>query len=166
MIQINTASYRTGSIDLHIAQIMMPFSNNFTTRKAVAMVLLAWLFALASGVANACLLETPATHAHVVAAASSGARVSAAMAGHTGAVADDGDKSSAARASCLKVCDESSNALATQPGRAQADTGSVPLVSVLWPVAVADRAAPSPTSAPEPVAPELPLRVRYSRLAL
>ena len=145
---------------------MMLFSNTFIQRKAVAMVLLVWLFALASGVANACLLETPTTHAHVVAAASGGVRVPAVMAGHTGAVADDGDKSSAARASCLKVCDKSSNALTTQPSRALQDTGPAPLVRVLWPVAVADRAAPSQTSAPEPAAPELPLRVRYSRLAL
>ena len=165
-MQINTASYRTASIDLHIAQIMMPFSNNFTTRKAVAMVLLAWLFALASGVANACLLESPATHAHVVAAASGGARVSAVMAGHTGAIADDGDESSTAKAACLKVCDESSNALATQLSRALADTGPAPLVKVLWPVAAADRVAPSPPDDPGPAAHELPLRLRYSRLAL
>lgn len=131
------------------------------------MVLLVWLFALASGVANACLLETPTTHAHVVAAAASGGvPVPAVMAGHTGAVADDGDKSSAARASCLKVCDKSSNALTTQPSRALQDTGPAPLVRVLWPVAVAERVANSSAGDPEPATAELPLRVRYSRLAL
>ena len=135
------------------------------------MVLVVWLFALASGVANACLLETPTTHAHAhvvaaAAAASGGVPVPFVMAGHTGAVADDGDKSSAARASCLKVCDKSSNALTTQPSRALEDTGPAPLVRVLWPVAVAEPVAPSETSAPEHAAPELPLRVRYSRLAL
>ena len=145
---------------------MKPFSNTFAKRKAVAMVLLAWLFALASGVANACLFETPTTHVHVVAAASEGARVSAFMAGHTGAVADDGDESSTANAACLKVCDESSNALATQLSRALADTGPAPLVKVLWPVAAADRVAPSPPGDPWPTATKLPLRLRYSRLAL
>ena len=148
---------------------MMLFSNTFiqlSQRKAVAMVLLVWLFALASGVANACLLETPTTHAHVVAAASGGVRVPAVMAGHTGAVADDGDKSSAARASCLKVCDKSSNALTTQPSRALQDTGPATLERVLWPVAVAERVANSSAGDPEPATAELPLRVRYSRLAL
>ena len=145
---------------------MKPFSNTFAKRKAVAMVLLTWLFALASGVANACLLETPTTHAHVVAAASEGARVSAVMAGHTGAVADGGHESSTAKAACLKVCDESSNALATQLSRALADTGPTPLVKVLWPVAAADRVAPSPPGDPWPTATKLPLRLRYSRLAL
>ena len=145
---------------------MKPFSNTFAKRKAVAVVLLAWLFALASGVANACLFETPTTHAHVVAAASEGARVSAVMAGHTGAIADDGDESSTAKAACLKVCDESSNALATQLSRALADTGPAPLVKVIWPVAAADRVAPSPPGDPWPTATKLSLRLRYSRLAL
>lgn len=130
------------------------------------MVLLTWLFALASGVANACLFETPTTHAHVVAAAFEGARVSAVMAGHPGAIADDGDESSTAKAPCLKVCDESSNALVSQPNMTQADTGPAPLVKVLWPVAVADRVAPSRTGDLWPSATKLPLRLRYSRLAL
>ena len=145
---------------------MKPFSNTFAKRKAVAMVLLTWLFALASGVANACLFETPTTHAHVVAAASEGARVLAVMAGHTGAVADGDHASSSAEAPCLKVCDEISTALVSQPSQAQADTGLAPLVRVLWPVAVADRVAPSQTGDPWPSATKLPLRLRYSRLAL
>lgn len=145
---------------------MKPFSNTFVKRRAVAMVLLAWLFAMASGVANACLLETPTTHAHVVTAASDGALVSAVMAGHTGAVADDGQESSAAKAPCLKVCDESSNAVVSQPNMAQADTGPAPLVRVIWLVAAADRVAPIQTGNPWPTATKLPLRLRYSRLAL
>ena len=130
------------------------------------MVLLTWLFALASGVANACLLEPPTAPAHVVAAASEEARVVDVMAGHTGAVADGGQESSSAEAPCLKVCDESSNALATQLSRALADTGPAPLVKVLWPVAAADHVAPSQTGDPWPAITKLPLRLRYSRLAL
>ena len=145
---------------------MKPFSNTFAKRKAVAMVLLTWLFALASGVANACLFETPTAPAHVVAAGFGESRVLAVMAGHTGAIVDDGDESSTAKAACLKVCDESSTALVSQPSQAQADTGPAPLVRVLWPVAVADRVAPSQTGDPWPSATKLPLRLRYSRLAL
>ncbi len=145
---------------------MKLISNTFAKRKAVVMVLLAWLFALASGVANACLLETPTTHAHVLTAAFEGARTSAVMAGHTGVVADSGGELPAAKAPCLKVCDESSNALATQLSLAQPDMGPAPLVRVLWLVAATDRVATSSAGDPEPAAAGLPLRVRYSRLAL
>lgn len=145
---------------------MKLFLNTVSKRKTAVLMLLAWLFALASGVANACLLETSTTHAHTVAAASGGKHVSAVMAGHTGAVADKGDESPAAKAPCLKVCDEGSSALATQLNIAQANMGPAPLVRVLWLVAEADRMTPYPADDPEPAAAELPLRVRYSRLAL
>ena len=146
---------------------MKPFSNTFAKRKAVVLVLLTWLFALASGVANACLLETPTTHAHVVAAASEGTYASVVTAGHTGAVADHGDKSPTAKAPCLKLCDDSSNALPTQLSMTHADMGPAPLTRVLWLVAAADDVAPFPIGdAARPALPELPLRVRYSRLAL
>ena len=145
---------------------MKPFSSTFAKRKAVAMVLLTWLFALASGVANACLLEPPTTPAHVVAAASDGARAVAVTAGHTGAVADGGHESLSAEAPCLTVCDDSSNALVSQPNMTQADAGPAPLVRVIWPAVVADQVAPSQTGDPWPSATRLPLRLRYSRLAL
>ena len=130
------------------------------------MVLLTWLFALASGVANACLFETPTAPAHVVAAGFGEARGLAVMAGHMGAIADGGHESSVAEAPCLKVCDDSSNALVSQPNMTQADAGPAPLVRILWPVAIADRVAPSQTGDPWPSATKLPLRLRYSRLAL
>ena len=144
---------------------MKLFSNPPAKRKAAVMVLLAWLFALVSGVAKACLLEPSATHAHAV-AAPDGARVSAVMADHTGAVADHGDESPTAKAPCLKACDERSNALPTQPGKALADTEPAPLARTLWPVNAGDRVTLSPTGDPEPAASKVPLRVRYSRLAL
>ena len=130
------------------------------------MVLLAWLFALVSGVANACLLETSSTHVHVVAAASDATHVSTVMAGHTGAVADHGDKSPPAKAQCLKVCDESSNALSSQRSRALADMAPAPLVKVIWLVAATDPVTPSPPTESWPTITTLPLRLRYSRLAL
>lgn len=145
---------------------MKPFSNTLANRKAVVMVLLAWLFALASGVANACLLETPTTHVHVAAAASDGARVLTVMAGHTGAVADGGHESSSAEATCLKVCDDSSNALVSQPSMTQAGTGPAPLVREIWLDAVADHVAPFQPGDLWPAATKLPLRLRYARLAL
>ena len=53
-----------------------------------------------------------------------------------------------------------------QPSLAKADMGPAPLVQVLRLVAEADRGATSSAGDPEPAAAELPLRVRYSRLAL
>jgi hypothetical protein len=145
---------------------MKLFTNHFAKRKTAVLMLLAWLFALASGVANACLLETPNTHAHIAAAASGAAHVPAVMAGHTGVVVHDGDESPAAKAPCLKVCDDSAKALATQLSLAHADMGPAPLVRVIWLVAAADRVALHPTGDPGSAMPDLPLRVRYSRLAL
>ena len=166
-MQINTASYCTFSIGFRFALIMKLSSNTFAKRKAVVLVLLAWLFALASGVANACLLETHTTHANVVSAASNNALVLAVLAGHTKeAVADDDHESPSAKAPCLKVCDDSSNALVSQPSQAQADTGPAPLVRIIWLVAVADRKTPFKPGDPWPSATKLPLRLRYARLAL
>ena len=48
---------------------MKLFSNPRAKRSTVFMVLLTWLFALASGVANACLLQAQETHAHSIASA-------------------------------------------------------------------------------------------------
>ena len=146
---------------------MKLISTTLAKRNAAIMVLLAWVFALVSGVANACLLETPTTHAHVVAAASEGAQGLAVMAGHTGVVADHGDESPTAKAPCLKVCDDSSTALVSQPSMAQADTGPASLIRILWLVVAADDMAAFPVGdAAGPALLELPLRVRYSRLAL
>ncbi|ABM39809.1 hypothetical protein Pnap_4536 (plasmid) [Polaromonas naphthalenivorans CJ2] len=134
------------------------------------MVLLVWLFALASGVANACLLEARQTHAHIAATASSesGAHAHAAviLPGHTGAIAD-GVGEQQFKASCLKVCDDGTRSFPKQDGSvAQNDAGPAPLFQVLW-----GKVAPSiPTlrhmDARQPATPELPIRVRFSRLAI
>jgi hypothetical protein len=60
------------------------------------MVLLAWLFALASGGANACLLVERLTHSHPGAPVA--AHATTLSAGHAGAVAGDDEDSHPARA--------------------------------------------------------------------
>ena len=54
------------------------------------MVLLAWLFALASGIANACLLETRQTHSHIGTDSSfeAAAQAPVILPGHTGTLSD------------------------------------------------------------------------------
>lgn len=146
---------------------MKLFSNTRIKRHHVFMVLLVWLFALASGIANACLLEVRETHSHVVAAGSvEAARASLILPGHAGAVADGVDVSQFS-APCLKVCDDGSRSVPKHDLTvAQADPGPAPRVVVLW-------TADSPLAAALGQRDDLllstqslPLRVRYARLAL
>lgn len=146
---------------------MKLLSNTRAKRNTAFMVLLVWLFALASGVANACLLEARETHAHIATAASSeAAHASVILPGHTGAVAD-GVGESHFKAPCLKVCDDGTRSFPKQEGAvAQNDAGPAPLVQVLW-----GRVAPVvPTlrqlDEEQPTTPGLPIRVRFSRLAI
>ncbi|MEP6964245.1 MAG: hypothetical protein ABI845_02070, partial [Polaromonas sp.] len=62
--------------------------NRRAKRNTAFMVLLVWLFALASGVANACLLEARQTHSHIATLSQAAEHPSAIVPGHTGAVAD------------------------------------------------------------------------------
>lgn len=146
---------------------MKLFSNIRATRNTAFMVLLVWLFALASGVANACLLEARETHSHVAAAGSSGAaHATVILPGHAGAVADSVDDSHF-KAPCLKVCDDGSRSLPKQDLTvAQSDPGPAALVAVLWTTAMPVVLMPREMDDTQPATPGLPLRVRYSRLAL
>ena len=87
---------------------MNPFSNPRAKRSTAFVVLLAWLLALAAGVANACLLEAPAMrYEGGVAAASATAQVSRVLAVDA-AAATGPDAGSATEAPCLKVSDDGS----------------------------------------------------------
>ncbi|WP_349277485.1 hypothetical protein [Polaromonas hydrogenivorans] len=146
---------------------MKLFSNTRAKRNTAFMVLLVWLFALASGVANACLLEARQTHSHIATAASSeAAHASVILPGHAGAVADGVDELHF-KAPCLKVCDDGSRSFPKLDLTvAQIDPGPALLVLVLW-----SRVAPViPTlrqmDVEQPATPGLPIRVRFSRLAI
>lgn len=151
-----------------IPTTMKLFSNTRAKRNTAFMVLLVWLFALASGVANACLLEARQTHAHIATVASSeaAAHAFAIVPGHAGAVADGVDESHV-KAPCLKVCDDGTRSFPKQDSTvAQTDPGPAPLVLVLWNT-VAPAIAAFPQRDVEPSAtPEPPIRVRFSRLAI
>lgn len=133
---------------------MKLFLNPCAKRSTVFLVLLAWLFALASGVANACLLQAQETHAHSIAAAEF-------------SVASHGDEAPTSTAPCLKVCDEGARSVPKPDLKiAQTDPGPAPLLVVLWTAAAPVVLAPGPMDDMWPAMPGLPLRVRYSRLAL
>lgn len=147
---------------------MKLFSNSHARRSIVLMVLFAWLFVLASGVANACVLQARETHSHVIGLAPGLADVPAALVpSHAGLLAGHGDDSQNLKAPCLKACDDGSRALSKQNApAAQPDLGLAPLVVVLWSVVAPAAATLDPMGEAQPPMPGLPLRVRYSRLAL
>lgn len=135
-------------------------SNRRASRTTTFLVLLVWLFALASGVANACLLEARGTHAD-------DAQTAAASAGHAGAVASHGDDANGARESCEKFCSDGAQA-PTTPALTVAlpHTGLAPVVAVLWNPAAPLATAPHRVVDDPPPAAGPPIRVRFSRLAL
>ena len=144
------------------------FANTRLKRNSAFMVLLVWLFALASSVANACFLETRKLHsAAAKESASPTSHAPAELPAQPGTNAGHHDDSDSTQESCLKVCDDGTHTLPkTYSGVDHNDPGAAPLVTTLW------TGSPHVVSAPRRVddlaVPIVgpPLRVRYSRLAL
>ena len=147
---------------------MKLFLNTRARRNATFMVLLVWLFALASGVANACMLEAREPHSHIATAEySEAAHVPAILPGHAGAAFDHDDGSHTAKAPCLKVCDDGSQSMPKPDLKvAQPDPGPAPLVAVLWTPAMPVILALGRVDDMQPATAGLPIRVRFSQLAL
>ena len=132
-------------------------------------MLLVWLFAVASGIANACVLKAHGDHAQVATSETLRAAYAYnALAGHTSYDTNhDGDEVDISKAPCLKVCDDGSQALLKlNPFVDLADRGAALTDSMLWAAALKVASTHrhmdcSPSASSEP-----PMRVRYSRLAL
>ncbi|MFZ2648765.1 MAG: hypothetical protein WA210_01540 [Burkholderiaceae bacterium] len=144
------------------------FSNPRAKRRTAFAILVGWSFALSAAWANACILQQLGTHAHGLSGNTSGLVQAAVIsAGHVGADTAHHEASGAAKGACLKVCDDATRAVVKPaPAGDPSDAGFAPAVTSTWtahPVAHApDRSMlelPSPR-------PSLPLRTRYSRLAL
>ena len=144
------------------------FADTRTKRNTAFAMLLVWVFALASGVANACLLETPDHHATALkGSAATTIEAHDKSVAHLDAPAGHHADADSTKESCLKVCDDGTHSLPkAYAGVDHADPGPPNLVTTLW-----TRSMPV-VSAPHRVddlaIPILgpPLRVRYSRLAL
>lgn len=158
----------TPTLRCHLAPPDMKLFSTLRSRRSTALVvLMAWLFALASGVANACASELAEADVDVPSA-----RVSATLhahdeSAHHRSAGDHEDESDASKASCLKFCDDGSHSIPTEfDGVDLSPPGMAPLSAVLWAadasVDVTLRRRPGPHTG----VPLLPLRVRYSRLAL
>ncbi len=135
-------------------------------------MLLIWSFALVSGVANACLLET-SFHDHLSAQVHRqplpDLQLVPDATAHQRDVLDDHDSQTGpSKPSCLKSCDDGSRALVKQlVGPDLADAGSAPFTVVNW-AAVTPQAAwlslQSIDLPPRSAGP--PIRHRFSRLTL
>lgn len=153
--------------------LMMAITNNRTRRRTAMAMLLVWLFALASGVDNACMLQNTGTHVHARVdenvAVGPSAQATGITAGHLGVVASHDGDSDPSKPSCLKACDEGTHSLVTKApsGLDLTDPGFAPFTAIVWialpSVDTAPRrdidARPPPPSGP-------PARLRFSRLAL
>ncbi len=145
---------------------MTSLTNTRIKRRIASVMLVLWLFALGAGWANACILQERGTHLHPAAAADTGTPT--VSAGHVGVLDDHEADTSAGKAPCLKVCgDESQTIVKWHASFDLLDVAMVPPAAMPWPTTVAALDAPlravhvghSPRA-------DLPLRTRYSRLAL
>ncbi|MEO7850806.1 MAG: hypothetical protein ABIR94_00955 [Rubrivivax sp.] len=144
---------------------MTHVTNPHIKRRIASVMLVFWLFALGAGWANACVLQERGTHAHSAEVVATGApEVSA---GHVGVVDDHIAGSSPGKASCLKVCDDSSRSLVKwQSGVDLPDLAVLPPAVMRWSALVSAPDAPQPAGIEHPARAGLPLRTIYSRLAL
>ena len=105
-----------------------------TKRSTACAMLLVGLFALASGVANACLLEKPESHAGAVQrSAAMASHGPAGLVAHSGTTASHHDDSDSTKESCLKACDDGSHTLLNvYSAFDHTDPGPAALFAILW----------------------------------
>ncbi len=126
---------------------------NFTRqqlRRTACVTLFAWVFALISGVANACLIQSAAPVDRQVEHAN-----------HHAADASGGLDQDGGKAGCLKFCVDESSALAKSKALYADLPSSIPLASGHWPLAtpVASAVPWHPVERPASVGPPLFLRL-------
>ena len=150
---------------------MPTLPNTRTRRNAAYGMLFVWLFAMASGVANACLLDAHGTHDRASPQSHRSAAVATpGIAGDhaEGLTSDHSDSDTGpTKESCLRACDEGSQSLLKHSsGFDFADPALAPFVAVAWSDGM--HVAPASSRAHDFRLPERgpPLRVLFSRLAL
>lgn len=147
---------------------MIRFKSTRTKRRTALTLLLVWLFAITASWANACVLQARNTHLHgSVDPQTLSAHAPLVSPGHLGADADHPENVGAAKSSCLKFCGDGAQTLVkATPGFDLLDLPLAPPLALAW---TTHQAAAAPAMArlelPAP-GPRLPLRTRFSRLAL
>jgi hypothetical protein len=145
------------------------FRTSRNKRTTSTLVLVVWLFALLSGIANACLsVEKHDAKTHVApVAALDQTHLLRTATGDVNVIEGDDDSSHAIKALCLEACDDRSHSLPKQDLSVdQPGLGPVTIVAILWGevprIATAKRLERDNQTEVQ----VLPVRVRYSRLAL
>ena len=132
-------------------------------------MLLIWMFALISGVANACLLEAPGAVAHAGNTEQTNQHgvEHVTLSKYVPIEADSAqvDDAHTSKQPCLKVCDDSSRSLPKKYPAGEIDPGLPIIVAVLWSLAEPIRLQHKQPNGSQH-ATLLPLRVLYTRLAL
>ncbi|MCY1167678.1 hypothetical protein D9M73_76460 [compost metagenome] len=146
---------------------MKLFIDTRTKRNTAFVVLLVWLFALGSSVANACFLEVHESNNAVKRSAVTTSLLPAGLLAQLGTDAAYHDGSDGTKESCLKVCDDRAHTLPkAYSGGDHLDPGPAPLIATLW--TESSDVVSEPLRAEDSAIPTVgpPFRVRYSRLAL
>ena len=147
---------------------MNPFSNRHTRRRTVYALLLVWFFALGSGWVNACLLQESGTHGHGLSEdGQPTAQASRVSPGHVGVDSEHAENAGPAKSACLKVWGDGAQTIVKLASSVDlANVGMAPPTVLAWtdPLATGEQAnawleLPAPSAG-------VPLRTRYSRLAL
>ena len=152
---------------------MKRFFNIRTKHTTTALVLIAWLFALAAGIANACLLEDArGTHSHSHSHAAGIEQLPhphavTALSEQATEVEGDADQSPAAKALCVDACDDRTHYLPRQDSSLDPpDLAPLTVFAVVWIAnqAIASAVRVEPDNHADPFG--IPIRLRYSRLTL
>ena len=137
-------------------------------RRSAFALLAMWIVTVASGVANACLLDIHGVHDHAIGEhAATTHEPLVAQATHESDVEDPDEDQALSKESCLKVCDDSSKFLPKPSlGFDVLDVQMTPLVASVWIIRAPSVSAIRASYDRSPAAPERPARIRFLRLAL
>lgn len=148
---------------------MERFLNRRAKHTTTAVVLIAWILALASGIANACLLERArGTHSHAASVEESPhTHAATELPEQAPDIEGNTDQSAATRALCLDACDDRTHALAKKEASlGQPHLAPLTVVAMVWlatqPIESVVRLERDNHADPF----DVPIRVRYSRLTL
>ena len=148
---------------------MKRFLNSRIKHTTTAVMLFAWLFALASGIANACLLEGGrGTHSHAAGVEESPhSHAAAELPEQTSDIEAGIGQSPSARALCLDACDERTHAQVKQDASPdQPHFAPLTVIAIIWLATqpMASTVCLQRDNHAEPF--DVPIRIRYSRLTL
>ena len=149
---------------------MRSFFKTRINRTSAFVMLVVWILALISGVANACLLEGSGTSAHVVSTKHTNAlgapQVSLSLHVSIETGSEEADDAHTSKQPCLKVCNDGSKSLTKKYSAEQIDPGARVIVAVLWSLIEPIHVQYEQANGSQYAASAMPLRVLYSRLAL